>query len=144
VTYRVVAFFFCPSPTLLPGNVILLTADEGVREAAKRHNLPSDMWKNLDKRLFNALKVVPSAAANVGVCPSFNDRRRSRGGVQRDPSAPWTASLLKSCMPGCMVKRDGKTMHLTPSVKPVQSIFQGTRSTAGIGTAQCRLGGASC
>lgn len=80
------------------GNVILLTADEGVREAAKRHNLPSDMWKNLDKRLFNALK--------------------------RDPSAPWTASLLKSCMPGCMVKRDGKTMHLTPSVKPVQSIFQ--------------------
>ena len=69
VTYRV----FC-SPTPLPGNVILLTADEGVREAAKRHNLPSDMWKNLDKRLFNALKVLPSAAAKVGVCPSIYDQ----------------------------------------------------------------------
>jgi hypothetical protein len=29
-----------------------------------------------------------------------------------------------------MVKRDGKTMHLTPSVKPVQSIFQGTLQAA--------------
>lgn len=54
------------------GNVILLTADEGVREAAKRHNLPADLWKNLDRRLFTVLKVpLPSTthqqSAHAGV-----------------------------------------------------------------------------
>jgi len=41
----------------LIGNVILLTADEGVREAAKRHNLPAELWKDLDSQLFHALNV---------------------------------------------------------------------------------------
>jgi hypothetical protein len=42
-------------------------------------------------------------------------------------------------MPGCMVKRDGKTMHLTPSVKPVQSIFQGMLQAAVLGLCAAML-----
>ncbi len=56
------------------GNVILITSDEGLRETAKRHGLPSELWKNLENNLSS-----------------------------HHSSLPWTASLLKSCMPGTQI-----------------------------------------
>uniref|UniRef100_A0A6B2KWX4 Uncharacterized protein n=1 Tax=Arcella intermedia TaxID=1963864 RepID=A0A6B2KWX4_9EUKA len=64
------------------GTVVLITGDKGCLKMAKQHNLPASSLHELDQNLFqkNLLNV------------------------------PWTASLLRECMPHSVVAADGDKM----------------------------------
>jgi len=89
----------------MSGNVIVISADEEVKRRAKLHNLPAELLKVLD---LNLSKV--------------------------DKDKPWSASVLKSCIPKAFEKKGkpmGTPIQATSIYKEMESAIQLTKEMSG-------------